>query len=614
MASVYRSETNFEFDVWVVDNNSEDRSVQMVKEKFPEAKIIASKENIGFSAGNNLALRESTAQYQLLLNPDTIINERCLQETVDFMDQHPDAGALGIKMLDGAGNFLPESKRGLPSPWVAFYKIFGLSKLFKKSRKFGKYHLSYLSKEEVHEVDVLAGAFMLMRKSALDKAGLLDEQFFMYGEDIDLSYRIQQAGFKNYYFPKQPIIHYKGESTKTGSLNYVKVFYQAMILFAKKHYSGSKAFWFILAIQFAIYLRASLAVLNRIFQKTALPLLDFILLFAGMFYLKNYWETNHRYVEGGSYPLEFMLYAVPAYILIWLFSIYFSGGYDKPVKLSSLFKGVIVGTVAIISVYGLLPEDWRFSRALIMLGAAWAGMVLPAYRIAFDRINSIKFRLAETERKRILLLACADRHKDCVQLLNSLRYSYDFLDARDCKAEDLDNAGIHALIHQVDANELLFDAHSLSYKQVIAVIESCNNLNLKVRIIPAGANFIIGSDSAKQAGDAILQENLLQRASRKRSKRILDLALSFLALLTALFHESPFRAIKNSISVIIAKATWVNTRTLNSGLKRRGILPVNYGKSDLSNSKTITSLEKDYLENYDVNKDWKIYLHHWRNH
>ena len=197
MASVYRSETNFEFDVWVVDNNSEDRSVQMVKEKFPEAKIIASKENIGFSAGNNLALRESTAQYQLLLNPDTIIDEHCLQETVDFMDQQPDAGALGIKMLDGAGNFLPESKRGLPSPWVAFYKIFGLSKLFKNSKKFGKYHLSYLSKDEVHEVDVLAGAFMLMRKSALDKAGLLDEQFFMYGEDIDLSYRIQKAGFKN---------------------------------------------------------------------------------------------------------------------------------------------------------------------------------------------------------------------------------------------------------------------------------------------------------------------------------------------------------------------------------------------------------------------------------
>ena len=397
-------------------------------------------------------------------------------------------------------------------------------------------------------------------------------------------------------------------------MNYVKVFYQAMILFAKKHYSGSKAFWFILAIQFAIYLRASLAVLNRIFQKTALPFLDFLLLFAGMFYLKNYWEANHRYIEGGSYPMEFMLYAVPSYILIWLFSIYFSGGYDKPVKLSSLFKGIIVGTVAIISVYGLLPEDWRFSRALIMLGAAWAGMILPAYRIAFDRINSIKFRLAETERKRILLLACADRHSSCIQLLNTLRYPYDFIDARDCTTGDLELRNIQALIHQVDANELLFDAHSLSYEQIIEIIESCAALNLKIRIIPTGTSFIIGSDSAKQSGDAILQENQLQKASRKRSKRILDLAISLLAILTAIFHKSPMRALKNSISVIIAKATWVNTKTINSGIKRRGILPINYGKSEISNSETITSLEKDYLENYDVNKDWKIYLHHWRNH
>jgi O-antigen biosynthesis protein len=193
------------------------------------------------------------------------------------MDEHPNAGGLGVKMIDGKGNFLPESKRGLPTPWVAFYKMFGLSKLFPKSKKFGKYHLSYSDENETHEVEVLAGAFMLMRKETLDKVGLLDETFFMYGEDIDLSYRITQGGYKNYYFPETTIIHYKGESTKKGSLNYVKVFYKAMIIFAQKHFSGGKANAFSLLLNLAIWFRALLSILKRIIDRFFLPFLDAIL-------------------------------------------------------------------------------------------------------------------------------------------------------------------------------------------------------------------------------------------------------------------------------------------------------------------------------------------------
>lgn len=235
--SVEKSIEGIDSEVFVVDNNSVDGSVEMVAEKFPWVKLIANTENTGFSVANNQAIKVSKGEYILLLNPDTLVELDTFAKSVEFMDQHPDAGGLGIKMVDGNGRFLPESKRGLPTPTVAFYKIFGLSSLFPKSKTFGKYHLGYLDNEKTHVVDVLSGAYMMLRRETLDKTGLLDETFFMYGEDIDLSYRITKAGYNNYYYPEARIIHYKGESTKKSSINYVFVFYKAMVIFAKKHFS-----------------------------------------------------------------------------------------------------------------------------------------------------------------------------------------------------------------------------------------------------------------------------------------------------------------------------------------------------------------------------------------
>jgi GT2 family glycosyltransferase len=196
--SVRKALENVSGEVFVVDNNSIDGSVEMVAQKFPEVNLIANKDNRGFSKANNQAIELSSSEYVLLLNPDTVVEEDTFTKVIQFMNDHPDAGGLGVRMLDGKGNFLPESKRGLPTPSVAFYKIFGLSRLFPKSKRFSQYHLGNLSEFETNEIDILSGAFMLMRKEALDKVGLLDEAFFMYGEDVDLSYRIQLGGYKNY--------------------------------------------------------------------------------------------------------------------------------------------------------------------------------------------------------------------------------------------------------------------------------------------------------------------------------------------------------------------------------------------------------------------------------
>ncbi|MFT3738294.1 MAG: glycosyltransferase family 2 protein [Breznakibacter sp.] len=257
--SVREASRQFEVEVLVVDNNSHDGSCDMLRKFFPEVKLVANADNLGFGKANNQAIRMAEGQFVLLLNPDTIITERTLADCSEFMRLHPDAGALGVHMVSGDGNYLRESKRALPTPKVAFFKMSGMANLFPRSKIFAKYHLGYLSKDSTHAVEILSGAFMFIRKKVLDEIGLFDEQFFMYGEDIDLSYRIILGGYGNYYLGGTRIIHFKGESTKKGSLNYVVVFYKAMEIFARKHFTGKRVSPMRLLIEMAIWLRAFLS-------------------------------------------------------------------------------------------------------------------------------------------------------------------------------------------------------------------------------------------------------------------------------------------------------------------------------------------------------------------
>jgi GT2 family glycosyltransferase len=239
--AVLSATINIDAEIFVVDNHSSDGSIEYLMPRFPNVLFIDNQENIGFSRANNQAISKAKGEYILLLNPDTVIGENSLTNVCGFMDENPQAGAVGVKMMDGYGQFLAESKRGFPSPWNSFCKLTGLSKLFPYSKRFGGYHLKYLDNNSVHAVDILAGAFMMVRKDAIEKAGLLDEHFFMYGEDIDWSYRITRSGYTNYYFP-EPIIHYKGESTKKD-FKYVTHFYEAMLIFFNKHYPHSNRFF-----------------------------------------------------------------------------------------------------------------------------------------------------------------------------------------------------------------------------------------------------------------------------------------------------------------------------------------------------------------------------------
>ncbi|WP_083852700.1 glycosyltransferase family 2 protein [Pedobacter arcticus] len=234
--SLFVASATIDTEFFVVDNASKDGTVDFVKQAYPTINLIANTKNLGFSVANNQALSRAKGEYVLVINPDTITQPNTLLKAIDFLDSHADAGSLGVRILDGNGKFLPESKRGLPTPWVSFCKLSGLYRLFPKSKMFNRYYMGWVNEFKTQEVAVLTGAFMLLRKNVLEKIGLFDEHFFMYGEDVDLSYRLTLAGYKNYYFPEVYITHFKGQSTHKLSVRYIKSFYGSMFIFAKKYF------------------------------------------------------------------------------------------------------------------------------------------------------------------------------------------------------------------------------------------------------------------------------------------------------------------------------------------------------------------------------------------
>ncbi|SEA36096.1 Glycosyltransferase, GT2 family [Xylanibacter ruminicola] len=254
--SVQRALEGIESEVFVVDNHSDDDSVEVVSRDYAWVHLINNRDNLGFSKANNIAIRQAQGEYILLLNPDTVVAEDTLKGVIDFMDQHPKAGGAGVRMHNADGTLAPESRRAIPTPFVAARKMLGFTK---------RYYMSYLSWDAPAQIEVVSGAFMLLRHKAIYEVGMLDEDFFMYGEDIDLSYRLLQGGWQNWYLPYD-IVHYKGQSTSKSDFRYVHVFYQAMLIFFRKHYSHL-SFFFSLPVKVAIYFRASLALVDIVRKK-----------------------------------------------------------------------------------------------------------------------------------------------------------------------------------------------------------------------------------------------------------------------------------------------------------------------------------------------------------
>lgn len=609
-------------EVFVVDNNSIDGSVEMVSRKFPEIKLVANKDNKGFSKANNQAILLSDAEYILLLNPDTVVEEDTFSKVIDFMDKHHEAGGLGVRMLDGKGKFLPESKRGLPTPAVAFYKIFGLSKLFPRSKKFGQYHLGHLSEFETNEIEILSGAFMLMRIEALEKVGLLDEAFFMYGEDIDLSYRIIKGGYKNYYFPETRIIHYKGESTKKSSVNYVFVFYRAMVIFAEKHFSQKNARLFSFLINAAIYFRASLAIFARFIKRATLPTLDFVLIAGGLFALTNQWSKSHI-----DFPDEILKIAIPCYTFVWMISVLFNGGYDTPVKLMKYIRGTVIGTLVILVVYALLPKDWQFSRLYILTGAFWIIFYYFLSRIFLHFSIGNNYKLSPKKNKKFAIVGFNEEFRRVSEILKQTNEKIELIEH--VSPGDEKESGAVGTLNQLDQithihgiNEIIFCAKDTSARTIIHWMSAIDSSKTDFKIAQPDSLSLIGSNSIETAGDLyVLNINAITKAENIRTKRTFDLLLSILVLITSpltiFLFKNKVKYLKNNLKVLSGKLSYVgynldeSSTVFNLPRIKSGIL--NPSDSLSFNDGTLRDkLNLIYARDYSVQKDLSIVLKAWR--
>jgi hypothetical protein len=515
---------------------------------------------------------------------------------------------------------LPESKRGLPTPAVAFYKIFGISRLFPKSKVFGKYSLSYLSEFETNEVEILSGAFMLMRKEALDKVGLLDEAFFMYGEDIDLSYRITQGGYTNVYYPETRIIHYKGESTKKSSVNYVFVFYRAMIIFARKHFSQKNAKLFSFLIHCAIYFRAGLAITSRLIKRITLPVIDIAVVLIGLFVLTNYWQ--HLNIRFPEYVVNLM---IPIYGLVWFGSVLLQGGYDSPVQLKKYVSGSLVGTALILMLYGLLPKEWQFSRLFILVGTSWIICYFLLTRFALHALIGKKFKLNGHIHSKFAVVGSYDEYLRVSEILKQTQAKTELIvhvAAENEPTHDavgtIDQLEQIVTIHSID--EIIFCAKDVTAQAIIAWMTQIQLQTIDFKIAQPDSYFLIGSNSIERAGDLyILNINAISQPTKQRQKRVLDCIVGTLTLITfpliCWFFDSKKGLFRNALALLVGRKTLVSYRNNNNARNlpqlKTGILSP-YEHIQETDMQVITKLELLYAREYQLLSDVRILLRSWK--
>ncbi|MCX6333196.1 MAG: glycosyltransferase [Bacteroidia bacterium] len=498
LRSVRKASENIDCEVFVVDNNSTDGSCSMVTREFPEIKLVMNPVNKGFSAANNQAFKMASGRYILLLNPDTLVEENTFRSCISFMDSHPDAGASGVRMINGKGKLLPESKRALPTPRTAFFKMSGLSYLFPKSRFFNRYYLGHLDSLETTKADIISGAFMFLRREAVEKTGLLDEAFFMYGEDIDYSYRLQKAGYNNYYYPEIKIIHYKGESTKKENLNTVVNFYRAMVIFVKKHFSNGSMKGFVHFIQAAILFSAGLSFLRKSFKRALLPIFDIAAVFLAYRFATVIWAL-HKFGEGYRYPGLFTDLIIPGYTLVIILSIALFSGYRIPSRILNPLKGIFSGSLIILIIYALLPLNLRFSRAIIIIGGLLSVLSVPFYRLL---LSFLRPDIAENPLsiiRKTVIVADQQGYSRVLDLIESTK-ARNIIAGRvsvlkdDLAEEVLGNLTQLSEVLRVNRiKEVIFTTRNLSASQIINSMHEISNHNITIRIASADEKYLLGS-------------------------------------------------------------------------------------------------------------------------
>lgn len=534
LQSILKATSRISYEIIVVDNASDDGSIELIKSKFPEVKLIENKENIGFSRANNIALNIARGKYFLLLNPDTIVEEDTFETMLKFFDENKDVGLAGCKIINPDGTLQAGCRRSFPGPWNSFCKVTGLSSLFPKSRIFARYNLTYLDENLTHEVDAISGSFMFLKSEIYKKIGGLDEDFFMYGEDLDWCFRVQQAGYKVFYVHSTQIIHYKGESTKRSSIDEIRHFYNAMHLFVKKHISSSFVVEAILRI--AIIMREIVAFLGRDRIVIISILLDLVLFNISLLLSEKFYLSITTW--GGFNPDSIIIiFTIPAIIQI-IVGILSSNYKREGVSVLSNFTSVIIGFF-VISASTFFFKEYAYSRFVVIISYIVYFFFSVIWRVFYKIF--IKDGGIKKARIRTLVVGTSPTEVEIAEKLRDKKttlYSVIGLIAKKRieigeRISGYEVIGsvdtIRKIIYEKKINEVIFSSKELSYKEIMKIVSDCQKENVEFKLAGDSLEFLVGKSSVNLLTDLPVVEISYKIAEpvNRILKRTLDVLVSF---------------------------------------------------------------------------------------
>jgi len=543
--SVEKASTNITKEIIVVDNASDDGSAKVIKEKFPSVKLIKNQSNVGFGIANNQALKMASGEFLLLINPDAVVSEDTFDKMISFFKKNPDVGLAGCKILNPDGTLQLACRRSFPGPWTSFCKVTGLSNLFPSSKLFARYNLTYLNFDQTYEVDAISGSFMMMRREVYEKVGGFDEHFFMYGEDLDLSYRIKQAGYKVFYVHSTQIIHYKGESTRRSNLDETKVFYEAMHLFVKKHFSSS--FIVEVILRSAIVVRSVLAFLGKRKLSILSALMDFVLFDLCLLLAERIYVNYSDWL--GFQPYHYMIiYTLPAFLHVFISSIV--GVYKRDTLSVSRNIISVVTSFIILTSATFFFKQFAYSRAVVLITYLLLIFITSFWRIFLKLFFRIGVNIDDIRKRKTLIVGINSHAIQVAEKLKSKRTDYRNVAGLIGKSHgdlgkmisgfevigSLEN--IKRIIGEYKISEVIFSSEELSYGEMMSVVANNQNETVEFKISGTGLDFIIGKTSVSMVDDIPLidvQYNI-SNPVLKVIKRLFDLIIG----LFVLFFIYPF--------------------------------------------------------------------------
>ncbi len=539
--SIKKAAQYFSSEIIVVDNASDDGSVELLKEKFPEIILIDNKTNLGFGKANNQGLQIAKGKFILLINPDTLVAEDTFTKMIEFFNANPEAGMAGCKILNPDGTLQLACRRSFPGPWTAFTKVTGLSTIFPKSKLFARYNLTYLDENQTYEVDAISGSFMMMRKEVYEKVGGFDEQFFMYGEDLDLCYRIQKAGYKIFYVHSTQIIHYKGESTKRSSLDETKIFYQAMHLFVKKHLSSSLIVEMIL--RFAIAVRTVFAFLGKSKLIILGVSLDYVVFNLSLYFAEHFYMNIKPEWAGFSKEALVIIYTVPALIHIIISA--FVGCYRRTNLSISKVLFALFLSFPVLTSLTFFFKQFAFSRAVVLILYALAFISLSLWRLVVKLAFKGLFKSEFEKQKRTLIVGTdyasqqlankiKQKKTELRNIIGIIGDSYKQIGEKINSFEILGTEqNISKVIRDYKIDEVIFSSSALSYNRMMQIVSALNKENVEFLVVGNDQDFIVGKAAVSILEDIPLFEVKFNISDLKMQiiKRSFDFITAFISLI-----------------------------------------------------------------------------------